>query len=93
MMLKDAPSLFDSILDFLSTSPSGQEILEYRPTEGLQSRLSDLLSRNGEGLLGEEERPELDEFRRMNRFMSRLKARVRVNQPGYVYSRIDYWND
>jgi len=76
MALKDAPSLFDSILDLLSTSPSGQEILDYRPPEMLQARLSDLLSRNGEGLLGEEERAELDEFLRMNRFMSRLKARV-----------------
>jgi hypothetical protein len=43
----------------------------------LQKRLSDLLEQNQHGNLSTEQRSELDEFLRMNRFMSRLKLKTR----------------
>lgn len=82
MALKEIPSLFDEVLDFLADSPSAQEILIYQPPAELQLRLSRLLARNGEGQLGEAEASELEEFLRINRLISRLKARVRLKQQG-----------
>ena len=70
-------TLFDDILDFLASTPSPAQIIEYRPPEVLQERLSELLTKNRSSRLSETEQMELDEFLRMNRFMSRLKIKAR----------------
>jgi hypothetical protein len=77
MSLTDAPSPFDTVLDFLANAPTPDDILAYRPPEVLQARMSELLARNGEGVLTDPERAELDELLHLNRLMSRLKAHVR----------------
>lgn len=41
--------------------------------------MSELLEKNRQGTLSAEEQTELDEFLRMNRFMSRLQAQAREN--------------
>lgn len=69
--------LFDEILDLLASTPTPEQILAYHPSEALQSRLSDLLERNRNGILSKEENAELDEFSRMNHLMSMLKIRAR----------------
>lgn len=70
-------TLFDDILDFLASSPSPAQIVEYRPPGVLQERLSELLAKNRSSQISETEQMELDEFLRMNRFMSRLKIKAR----------------
>jgi hypothetical protein len=70
-------TLFDEILDFLASTPSPAQIVDYTPPEALQQRLSELLAKNRSSQLSESERIELDEFLRMNRFMSRLKIKAR----------------
>jgi hypothetical protein len=69
--------LFDDILEVLASAPSPVQIIEYKPPEALQERLSELLAKNRAGQLSETEQMELDEFLRMNRFMSRLKIKAR----------------
>lgn len=70
-------TLFDEILDFLASTPSPAQIIDYHPPETLQQRLRDLLAKNRAGQLSNAEQVELDEFLRMNRFMSRLKIKAR----------------
>lgn len=70
-------TLFDEILDFLASTPTSQEIVAFRPSDSLQQRLRDLLEGNRNGRLTAEEQAELDEFSRMNHFMSMLKIRAR----------------
>jgi len=69
--------LFDEVLDFLSSTPTPQQIVAFAPSEALQVRARYLLDGNRAGLLTAEERAELDEFARMNHFMSMLKIRAR----------------
>jgi hypothetical protein len=69
--------LFDEILEFLASTPSPERIITYEPPEALQQRLSDLLAKNRAGRLSDAEQIELDEYLRMNRFMSRLKIKAR----------------
>jgi hypothetical protein len=69
--------LFDEILDLLASTPTPENIINYHPSEALQSRLSDLLDRNRNGILNADERAELDEFSRMNHLMIMLKIRAR----------------
>jgi len=70
-------TLFDDILEFLTTSPSAAQIVAYQPTPALQQRLSELLDKNRAGQLKNTEQGELEAFMRMNRFMSRLKLKAR----------------
>ncbi|MCU0481174.1 MAG: hypothetical protein MUE54_08175 [Anaerolineae bacterium] len=69
--------LLNDILDFLASSPSAEAIVNYHPSENLQNRLSELLNKNRLGGLSNDEKSELDEFLRMNRFMNRLKIKAR----------------
>ena len=78
MALPPQYALFDEILDFLASAPSQVEIVAFRPSDTLQARASQLLEKNRSGNLSSEERIELDEFQRMNHFMSMLKAKARA---------------
>lgn len=69
--------LFDDILEFLSSTPTPLQIIDYQPPQHLQERLSALLEKNRHNRLTDSEATELDEFLRMNRFMSRLKLKAR----------------
>jgi hypothetical protein len=69
-------TLFNEILDFLSSTPTPEAILAFRPSHELQQRASELLDKNRSGNLSDEDRAELDEFQRMNHFMSMLKIRA-----------------
>lgn len=78
MALAAIESLFDEILEFLASTPTPEQIIAYRPPEDLQQRLSSLLEKNRLGRLSGSEADELDEFLRMNRFMSRLKLKAKT---------------
>ena len=77
MAFAPVDTLFDDILDFLASSPSAEAIINYHPPENLQSRLRELLEKNRKSQISSHEQIELDEFLRMNRFMSRLKIKAR----------------
>ena len=70
-------TLFDEILEFLASGPTPQQIVAYEPPDTLQQRLSYLLEQNRQDNLSAEEKGELEEFLRMNRFMSRLRLLAR----------------
>ncbi len=80
MALAPPNMIFDEIIDFLASAPTPQQIIAFEPPETLQKRLSELLERNRQGTLSPEQRDDLDEFLRMNRFMSRLKLKTRQKQ-------------
>ena len=77
-----AEALFDELIEFLASSPSAEQLVAYQPPVALQQRLSELLDKNRSVRLTSAEEAELQEFLRMNRFMSRLrlKARLRLTQ-------------
>lgn len=81
MAFAPVETLFDDIMEFLASSPSAEQLVNYQPPAVLQQRLSELLEKNRRDRLGDAEREELDEFLRMNRFMSRLKLKARQRMP------------
>mgnify|MGYP001090397948 CR=1 FL=1 len=82
MTIPATQTAFEELISFLATSPSQAEIVAYQPPTLLQARMSELLEKNRHGTLSGEESTELDEFLRMNRFMSRLQAKAKQNQRG-----------
>jgi hypothetical protein len=70
--------LLDEITDFLAASPTPEDIIRFKPSETLERRALELLTRNRESGLTPEERVEMDEFRKMEHFMTLLKAKARL---------------
>lgn len=69
--------LFDEVLDFLSSTPTPEQIVSFKSSDELQSRIRYLLDQNRNEVLSDDERHELDEIHRLNHFMTMLKIRVR----------------
>ena len=70
MAFAPTDTVFDTVLDFLASTPTPEQIVAYQPPDALQQRLSALLEQNRSGGLSASEQTELEEFLRMNRFMS-----------------------
>ena len=68
----------DEILDFLTSAPTQQDIIDYQPSEALAERSHYLHDRNRHDALTDAERIELDELHRLNHFMIQLKTRTRL---------------
>ena len=77
MSVVQSDTLFSEIIDFLASTPTPEHIIAFKPSDQLEQRLSDLLTKNRADSLSVEEREELDEFLRMNHFMNMLKIRAR----------------
>jgi hypothetical protein len=64
------------LMEFLVRNPSPREALDFHVSEVSQERTRRLLALNQAGLLGEEERQELDELDKLEHFVVMLKARL-----------------
>ncbi len=71
-------TIFDAVTDFLATEPSPQEIIAYHLPDDLQSRLNELLDKNGEGELTPAEHEELQEFLNTDEIFSLLKTKMKL---------------
>jgi hypothetical protein len=69
-------SAYDEFMEFLAHSRSPEEVLAFKASLDAQRRADELTERNKSGTLSEPEKVELDEMLRINRFVSRLKARA-----------------
>ena len=61
-------TVFDVITDFLASEPTPEEIIAYQLPDDLQERAHELLDKNGEGELTPEERGEMFDYVRMERY-------------------------
>lgn len=67
---------YEQVLDFLSKSPSAQELVDFRPTPASQARFSELLELNRDRVLSPQEEEELDHYVQIERMISLLKAKA-----------------
>jgi hypothetical protein len=70
-------NLMDEVLDFLTSSPTPQQIIDFRASNEAQERMSFLLERNRKGDLSDAEKDEMEEISKLNHVMILLKARAR----------------
>jgi hypothetical protein len=78
--MQNAPerTIADVVTDFLGSAPALQEIADYRLPEDLQRRAHELLDKNREGTLSEDERAEMEEFREIDHLLTLIKAKARL---------------
>jgi hypothetical protein len=69
---------WDEVDEFLLSSPSLEQIINFRPSEQAQARARHLLDRNREGDMSADEQAELDSFQDLENFLRRLKIKALV---------------
>jgi hypothetical protein len=77
---RTAPGIIQELSDLFASSPSQEQLLNYRPSERLQQQARILLAKQGEGQLTEEESQELDEFLHAETLMRLVKAKIRAQK-------------
>lgn len=76
--LKSNPAVLAETLDFLASGPTPEQIIAHKVSPAVQDRLEELLDKNREQLLTEEEEDELDTYEQVDHLMILLKARARA---------------
>jgi len=69
-------SIQDEVMAFLLSSPTPQQIIDFRASDTAQRRLRYLLDANRNETLTTEESAELEEASHVNQFMMTLKAKA-----------------
>lgn len=64
------------IIVFLEKNPLPKEVLHFKVSEKAQNRLRNLLSKNREGILSNQELKELDELEKIEHIFSMLKLHI-----------------
>ena len=82
MAIASAGELVEEVTSFLAASPSAEEIVAFKVSDGVDQRLHELLNRNGEDGLTPDERDELNEYLRMGHFLTMLKLKARLHLAG-----------
>lgn len=80
MALVQPIQLINEITDFLAASPSAEEIVAFKLSDELSARALELLEANRRNTISQEERDEMNEYMRMENFMTLLKAKARLRQ-------------
>jgi hypothetical protein len=71
-----AATAYEEIIDFIASGTSPEKVIAFRPSENLQSRVSDLLFRNQNESLNSEEKSELESYMLLEHIMRLAKARA-----------------
>lgn len=71
-----ASTAYEEIIDFIASGTSPEKVVAFRPSEKLQSRVSDLLFKNQTDNLSQDEKVELDSYMLLEHIMRLAKARA-----------------
>ncbi len=88
MIETPALNVLVEVASFLANEPTDKQLLEYKFSDEMQERIDYLLDRNGGGELTCDERRELEDYVRANRFMAMLKVRRELRLKGLEPSPI-----
>src|SRR5260370_5189398 len=69
--------VYHEMLEFLTSGPTPEQLLDFRISSSTQERLEELLDRNREDNLTQNERTELETYLQFSHLLTRLKARAR----------------
>lgn len=69
-------SAYDEFVEFITSSPTLEQIAEFRFSQNTQSRISQLLEANQKGKLADYDEAELDEYLRVEHLVRKAKIRA-----------------
>ncbi len=68
---------YQDVIDFIAAGTTPQNVIDFRPSESAQERVTDLLLREKEEKLSATEKSELDHYMQIEHLMRLAKARAR----------------
>jgi hypothetical protein len=68
---------YEEIIDFIAAGTTPESIIAFRPSEALQSRVTDLSGKANDGDISSEELSELEDCLQLEHIMVLAKARAR----------------
>ena len=71
--------LYMEFIDLVAAGSTPEDVINFRPSLEAQERLSELLERNREGTLTEEESAEMDKAVTLEHIVRMAKAKARLN--------------
>lgn len=74
-------TLSEEIIEFLASGPTPNEIVDFRPSQGVIDCVHDLLYKNQGSILSQDEEEELGEYERLDYLMTLIKARAQLHNP------------
>ena len=75
--VNSASPVYLEVLDFLATGPTLEQIAEFKVSQQMQDRVEELLGKNREEGLTDQESSEMGTYLRVSHIMILLKARAR----------------
>lgn len=72
----ETTSILEEVLEFLTSSPSCEQIIAFHPSQEMQHHVSYLLEMNRNGTLTPEEQEEMEEISRLEHFITQLKIKA-----------------
>ena len=71
-----APKVYEELADFIAAGTNPQNVIAFRPSEETRQRVWDLVAREKDGGLSEEETSELEHYLQLEHIMRLAKARA-----------------
>lgn len=68
---------YEEVVDFIAAGPSPSKVIAFRPSEATRARVWDLVHREKDEGLNEDERSELDHYLQIEHLMRLAKARAK----------------
>lgn len=84
-------SVWDEVDEFLTSTPSPDQIIAFHPSEAMQARLHQLVGKSLNGTLNARERAELDQHLALENFMRRLKIKASAKIEPRQYPIFRFW--
>ena len=72
-----ATKSYDEIIDFIATGTTPEAVMAFRPSDGVQRRVAELIERSKDGSLSVEDQSELEDYLQLEHIMIMAKARAR----------------
>ena len=71
--------LLEEIADLFASSPSREQLLNFRASESVQERVRELLTKLNAGRISQDEQRELNQYEQVEMLIRLVKARLRAN--------------
>jgi hypothetical protein len=74
---RSAMKSYDEIIDFIAGGTTPEGVVAFRPSDGIQQRVAELVERSKNGSISSEEQSELEDYLQLEHIMIMAKARAR----------------
>jgi hypothetical protein len=70
---------YEEVVDFIAAGTTPQNVIDFRPSEAAQERVTDLLSREKDGELSATEKSELDHYLQLEHLVRLAKGEREIS--------------